>query len=105
MEFPLPCGNVRNTRFRVIWTSSPQLAEVRSITMHDLTDCRTWVYGGSCTRCPGLAYLEGNMRGPSVQDCEKSLARTGVNSLNLRRKGPVDASAAPRAGWAPAVPE
>jgi organic radical activating enzyme len=37
-------------------------------------------------RCPGLAYLEGNMRGPSIQDCEKSFARTGVPSKNLERK-------------------
>jgi len=35
---------------------------------------------------PGLAYLEGNMRGPSTQDCEKSFARTGVSSINLERK-------------------
>ena len=27
---------------------------------------------------PGLAYMEGNMRGPSTQDCEKSFARTGI---------------------------
>jgi MoaA/NifB/PqqE/SkfB family radical SAM enzyme len=33
---------------------------------------------GSCTRCPGLAYMEGDMRGPSHQDCEKSFVRTGV---------------------------
>ena len=41
---------------------------------------------GSCTRCPGLAYMEGNMRGPSTQDCEKSFARTGVPSANMIAK-------------------
>jgi hypothetical protein len=30
--------------------------------------------------------MEGNMRGPSIQDCEKSFARTGVPSVNLQRK-------------------
>jgi len=30
--------------------------------------------------------MEGNMRGPSTQDCEKSLARTGHESMNLRAK-------------------
>ena len=30
-----------------------------------------------------LAYMEGNMRGPSSQDCEKSFARTGIASANL----------------------
>jgi hypothetical protein len=30
--------------------------------------------------------MEGNMRGPSTQDCEKSFARTGVASRNLAEK-------------------
>ena len=38
----------------------------------DLQSC--W----SCSRCPGLAYMEGNMRGPSTADCEKSFQRTGI---------------------------
>jgi len=27
--------------------------------------------------------MEGNMRGPSTQDCEKSFARTGIVSANM----------------------
>jgi hypothetical protein len=27
--------------------------------------------------------MEGNMRGPSIQDCEKSFARTGILSARL----------------------
>jgi hypothetical protein len=30
--------------------------------------------------------MEGNMRGPSSQDCEKSFARTGVPSANMLAK-------------------
>ena len=30
--------------------------------------------------------MEGNMRGPSTQDCEKSFARTGIPSVNLLTK-------------------
>jgi hypothetical protein len=30
--------------------------------------------------------MEGNMRGPSIQDCEKSFARTGIPSVNLVSK-------------------
>ena len=86
VQFPLPCGNVRRTPFAEIWRDSPQLAEVRSITVHDLNGCSSCVHGGSCSRCPGLAYMEGDMRGPSLQDCEKSYARTGVPSRNLLRK-------------------
>src|SRR5213083_2384175 len=67
---------------------SPQLQEVRSISMADLEGCSKCVHSGSCSRCPGLAYMEGNMRGPSIQDCEKSFARTGIPSENLLKKHP-----------------
>jgi radical SAM protein with 4Fe4S-binding SPASM domain len=86
VQFPLPTGNVRQTRFIDIWRDSPQLAEVRSITLGDLDGCSSCGNQQSCSRCPGLAYMEGNMRGPSVQDCEKSYARTGLESVNLKAK-------------------
>lgn len=85
VQFPLLSGNVRQSKFLDIWKNSAQLAEVRSIRMSELEGCSSCTHGSSCSRCPGLAYLEGNMRGPSVQDCEKSFARTGVPSENLRR--------------------
>ena len=77
---------MRESRFIDIWRDSPRLNEVRAIRVSDLQGCSTCVHGSSCTRCPGLAYLEGNMRGPSIQDCEKSFARTGVPSKNMERK-------------------
>ena len=84
VQFPLPTGNVRTTRFLDIWKHSPQMNEVRSITINDLPVCSTCSHGGgSCTRCPGLAYMEGNMRGPSSQDCEKSFVRTGVVTAGM----------------------
>jgi len=91
VQFPMPCGNVREQRFVDIWRHSPQLADVRSIRVADVQGCSSCVHGGSCSRCPGLAYTEGNMRGPSTQDCERSYARTGVPSKNLleRRAPPV----------------
>jgi AdoMet-dependent heme synthase len=85
VQFPLACGSVRRQRFAEIWRESPQLAAVRAITLHDIEGCSSCTHGGSCTRCPGLAYLEGDMRGPSIQDCEKSLARTGVASRHWLR--------------------
>jgi len=88
VQFPLSTGNVRTTRFIDIWKHSPQMQEVRSITMADLPVCSSCSHGGgSCTRCPGLAYLEGNMRGPSSQDCEKSYARTGVETAGMKLRG------------------
>jgi radical SAM protein with 4Fe4S-binding SPASM domain len=86
VQFPLPSGNVRRTKFIDIWRDSPQLNEVRSIRLRDMPSCSQCVHGGTCTRCPGLAFLEGNMRGPSYQDCEKSYARTGVASENLKKR-------------------
>lgn len=98
VQFPLASGNIRKTRFLDIWKNSPQLAQVRAIRMSDVQGCSSCAHGSSCSRCPGLAYLEGNMRGPSTQDCEKSFARTGVASENLRRQknaGRETANAAP----------
>ena len=88
VQFPLPTGNVRTSKFLDIWRHSPQFEEVRSITLRDMPSCSQCSHGGTCSRCPGLAYMEGNMRGPSSQDCEKSFARTGIPSANLRSRKP-----------------
>jgi len=86
VQFPLSCGNVRQQRFIEIWRNSERLKEVRSIRLKDLSGCSQCVHGSTCSRCPGLAFMEGNMRGPSSADCEKSFARTGIPSLNLLAK-------------------
>jgi radical SAM protein with 4Fe4S-binding SPASM domain len=92
VAFPLSCGNVRQQRFIDIWRDSEQLKEVRSIRLRDLSGCSQCVHGATCTRCPGMAFLEGNMRGPSTADCQKSYARTGIPSANLLAKKEVPAS-------------
>jgi len=86
VQFPLPTGNVRQQRFVDIWRHSERMNEVRSIRLKDLTTCTQCSHVGSCSRCPGLAYMEGNMRGPSSQDCEKSFAKTGIPSANMLAK-------------------
>jgi AdoMet-dependent heme synthase len=86
VQFPLPTGNVRQQRFVDIWRHSDQMNDVRSIRLKDLATCPSCTHVGNCTRCPGLAFMEGNMRGPSSQDCEKSFARTGVPSANMLAK-------------------
>ena len=85
VQFPLPSGNVRRQKFLDIWNHSSELNEVRSIRAKDLPVCSTCSHVGTCTRCPGLAYMEGNMRGPSTADCEKSFQRTGIRSANMFR--------------------
>jgi AdoMet-dependent heme synthase len=86
VQFPLPSGNLRRQKFLDIWQNSPELNEVRSIHARDLPVCSTCNHVGTCTRCPGLAYMEGSMRGPSTTDCEKSFRRTGILSANMIRK-------------------
>ena len=86
VQFPLPCGNVRTQRFADIWTHSDQLRQVRSIRARDLPVCSSCGHVGECTRCPGLAFMEGNMYGPSSADCEKSFVRTGIPSANMLRR-------------------
>ena len=86
VQFPVPTGNVRNQRFVDIWRHSERMNEVRSIRLKDLATCTQCTHVSSCTRCPGLAYMEGNMRGPSSQDCEKSFAKTGIPSANMLAK-------------------
>jgi len=88
VQFPLPTGNVRKQRFIDIWRHSKQMNEVRSIRLKDLTTCPSCTHVSQCSRCPGLAYLEGNMRGPSSQDCERSFAKTGIPSANMLAKRP-----------------
>ncbi len=86
VQFPLPTGNLKKQKFIDIWNGSPELDEVRSIRAKDLPVCSTCSHVGTCTRCPGLAYMEGNMRGPSTADCEKSFQRTGIASANMLLK-------------------
>jgi AdoMet-dependent heme synthase len=87
VQFPLSCGNVRQQAFLDIWKNSPQFLEVRSIRGKDLTTCSSCNHLGTCTRCPGLAFVEGNMRGPSSADCEKSFVRTGIVSAGMLARG------------------
>jgi radical SAM protein with 4Fe4S-binding SPASM domain len=87
VQFPLPTGNVRQQKFLDIWNFSPQLKEVREIRIKDLPVCSSCSHATSCSRCPGLAYMEGSMRGPSTADCEKSFYRTGVATANMHRLG------------------
>lgn len=78
VQFPLRAGNVREQAFREIWRDSAILRELRAVTMADLPACRACPVVAACTRCPGLAFMEGDLRGPSPLDGEKVFLRTGV---------------------------
>jgi radical SAM protein with 4Fe4S-binding SPASM domain len=83
VQFPLPSGNVRRQSFLDIWWHSSELAQVRSIRLKDLSTCTRCSHANTCARCPGLAYMEGDMRGPSSADCQQSFAKTGVPSAHM----------------------
>ena len=78
VQFPLVCGSLRRSSFLEIWRSSPQFAAVRGIRNRDLHVCSSCASLSSCSRCPGLAVQEGNMRGAARQDCENTYFRTKV---------------------------
>ncbi|MGC2300191.1 MAG: radical SAM protein, partial [Acidobacteriaceae bacterium] len=80
VQFPMSCGTLRKQSFSDIWWNSPALGAVRSTHVRDLHTCSKCTHVASCSRCPGLAYMEGDFRGPSPQDCEKSYIRTGIPS-------------------------
>jgi radical SAM protein with 4Fe4S-binding SPASM domain len=84
VQFPLTCGNVRQSRYLDIWQGAAGFKEIRAIRARDLPVCSSCGHVGSCSRCPGLAYMEGSMYGPSTADCEKSFVRTGVPSAGMR---------------------
>ncbi|HVO61376.1 MAG TPA: radical SAM protein [Terriglobales bacterium] len=86
VQFPLPSGNVRQQKFLDIWKDSRQLQQVRSLRNHDLSTCSRCSHLANCTRCPGLAYMEGDMCGPSTADCQQSFAKTGVPSTHMLMK-------------------
>jgi radical SAM protein with 4Fe4S-binding SPASM domain len=78
VQFPLVCGSLRQSSFLDIWKSAPQFLEIRNIKNRDLDTCSSCSNLSSCARCPGLAFKEGNMRGPSIQNCQDTYAQTRV---------------------------
>ena len=87
VQFPMPCGSLRKQSFHEIWYKSTAFAELRSVHVRDLHTCSHCTHNSYCSRCPGLAYMEGDFRGPSSRDCEKSYVRTGIPSAAMAKNG------------------
>lgn len=87
----LPCnqllygvGDLKKNNFSEIWSNSPQLKYLRTLTLRDIKKCNKCKLLTSCARCPGLAYLEGgDLSGISPENCRI----TKINSVitNERR--------------------
>jgi radical SAM protein with 4Fe4S-binding SPASM domain len=82
VQFPVTCGNVREQPFQEIWLHSERMNQIRSIRVRDLHTCSGCSHVSGCSRCPGLAYMEGDMRGPSSADCEKSMIKAGLAQIH-----------------------
>lgn len=79
VQMPLPAGNLRRQRFEEIWYGSPALARVRAIRESQLEPCHACGIRSSCSRCPGLAYLEdGDLLGASRTACELAELRAAL---------------------------
>jgi MoaA/NifB/PqqE/SkfB family radical SAM enzyme len=78
VQFPLVCGESRRSSSAEIWQDSPQRKELRSIRYRDLPAGSWCSHFSMCPCCPDRAYMEGDIRGPSATDSEKSYARTGI---------------------------
>lgn len=74
---PTVAGDLKSATFREIWTGSPVLARLRSVTVADLAVCMRCGLLASCNRCHGMALLEGgDALGPDRRACE--LAGAGI---------------------------
>lgn len=67
---PINLGNLRRKSFNDIWHNSRALRKLRSIRLGDLKDCFKCDKLSLCKRCPGSAYLEGDILGRSARACE-----------------------------------
>ncbi len=85
VQFPVACGNVRQAAFSNIWRDSPRLLGIREIRNRNVGVCSSCANLSVCSRCPGLAYREGDMAGPSSLECRKAYARTGVPSPPMEK--------------------
>lgn len=82
----LPCnqffhevGDLRKNTFSEIWHHSSQLQYLRGLTIGKLEKCSKCNLLSSCTRCPGLAFLEGgNLLGPSPENCRIAITTSSL---------------------------
>ena len=70
VALPLTAGNIREKSLKEIWTTSPVLKEVRSLTFDKFTKCIDCDKITVCTRCPGVFYSDsGSASIPSQAIC------------------------------------
>jgi len=69
-QFLYSVGNLQTTSFKEIWKKSPELAFIRNLRICGLPECSKCDKLDLCSRCPGLALLEGgDLLGISPENC------------------------------------
>lgn len=58
VQFPLLCGNLKDTPLNEIWYHSPKMLEASSLRISDLPVCSKCEIKDYCQYCPGLSILE-----------------------------------------------
>ncbi len=70
IQLPIKVGNVFKQDFKNIWQDALLLKKMRQVTPEQISLCSECKIISSCTRCPGLAFLEdGDMFGASSVAC------------------------------------
>ncbi|MBD3282198.1 MAG: radical SAM protein [Candidatus Portnoybacteria bacterium] len=77
-QFLYQLGNLRKNSFSKIWQNSLRLKNLRTFKVRDLHTCSKCELLSYCSRCPGLALLEGgDFLGPSFENCRITKIQTG----------------------------
>lgn len=76
--YPVPAGNVRATSVEDIWFGSPQLEEVRSKSLGQMSGCSSCGFRSTCSPCMAYGLIENDDLG----GCN-SASRQAAEALNL----------------------
>lgn len=80
-------GDLRKNSFAEIWHDSKELQKLRSYTIRDLPVCGKCPLLSSCSRCPGLALLEGdNLLDCSPENCRQTRIFSGQQEVKYETK-------------------
>ena len=78
VQFPLLAGNLKTQTFEEVWRGAETLRRIRALRLKDLPVCSSCSHGAICSRCSGLAMMQGDLLGTSHLDCSKAQARTRI---------------------------
>ncbi len=76
VQIPIQVGDLRKQSLREIWFHSPELKQIRSLTLSNIKGCSNCADIKYCNPCPGLALTEdADIYGPSSEACRQAKIR------------------------------